>query len=68
MAIPKRNCPEGTLRPKDAAAHIGVTLRTLYRLAETDPTFPNRIYYTSRFCFYNKAELEEWMRKKGVAI
>ncbi len=68
MATSNRNSPEGTLRPQDAAEYLGVTLRTLYRLAENDPAFPKRVYYTSRFCFYNKCELDEWLRGRGVAV
>lgn len=54
------------LRLKDAAAYIGVSKPTLWRLAEQDPTFPNKIRISSRCCIYRKADLDTWLAGKEV--
>lgn len=52
------------LRPLQAAAFIGVSKRTLYNLAETDPSFPRKIIFTSRCVGWRKESLEQWMEDK----
>lgn len=52
------------LRLKDAAAYIGVSKPTLWRLAEQDKNFPKKIRISSRCCIYRKADLDAWLESK----
>ena len=54
------------LRLKDAAAYIGVSRPTLWRLAEQDPTFPKKIRISSRCCIYRRADLQSWLASKEI--
>ena len=53
------------LRLKDAAAYIGVSKPTLWRL-EQQAGFPNKIRISSRCCVYRKADLDTWLAGKEV--
>lgn len=58
------------LRLKHAAAYLGVSLPTLWRLGETDPDFPKKIHFSQRCCGYLRADLEAYLKVKkmgGVA-
>lgn len=52
------------MRLKDAAKYLGLSLTTLWRLPEKDPTFPPKIQITSRCCVYRKSDLDEWLESK----
>jgi len=54
------------LRLKQAAAYLNVSLPTLWRLGERDPTFPKKIKVSERICFYRRSELEQWLAGKEV--
>ncbi|WP_199525292.1 AlpA family transcriptional regulator [Pseudoalteromonas sp. bablab_jr011] len=54
------------LRLKDAAAYIGVSKPTLWRLAEQDPTFPKKIRISSRCCIYRRSDLQSWLASKEI--
>ncbi|KKL89483.1 hypothetical protein LCGC14_1914230 [marine sediment metagenome] len=54
------------LRLKDAAAYIGVSKPTLWRLAEQDPNFPKKIRISSRCCIYRRSDLQSWLASKEV--
>ncbi|WP_338364654.1 AlpA family phage regulatory protein [uncultured Pseudoalteromonas sp.] len=54
------------LRLKNAAAYIGVSKPTLWRLAERDPSFPKKICISKRCCVYRKADLDVWLAGKEV--
>jgi len=52
------------LRPNQAAAYIGVCRRQLYKLSDTDPTFPRKIIITSRCVGWRKEALDQWISGK----
>lgn len=54
----------GVLRPQAAANYIGVSLRTLYRLAENDPIFPPKIRFTARCVGFRKTDLDNYIQVK----
>lgn len=56
------------LRLKEAAQLLGFSLVTLWRLGETDPTFPKKIRITSRCVGYRLGDLLAWQetRQGGV--
>lgn len=53
------------LRLKEAAAYIGVSKPTLWRL-EQQAGFPNKIRISSRCCVFRKADLDSWLAGKEV--
>jgi len=53
------------LRTKYAAAYIGVSTTTLWRL-EQQAGFPNKIRISNRCCVYRKADLDTWLAGKEV--
>ena len=60
----KSTNPNDNLRLKDAAAYIGVSKPTLWRLAEQDPNFPKKIRISSRCCIYRRSDLQSWLASK----
>ncbi|MFY8349227.1 helix-turn-helix transcriptional regulator [Pseudoalteromonas sp. SSM20] len=54
------------LRLNQSANYIGVSLTTLWRLGETDPSFPPKIHITNRCCVYRKSDLDAWLASKEV--
>jgi prophage regulatory protein len=62
----KSKNPNDNLRLKDAAAYIGVSKPTLWRLAEQDPNFPKKIRISSRCCIYRRSDLQSWLASKEV--
>ena len=59
---------QAILRPKDAAAYLGVSRRKLYDLAEIDPTFPRKLVFSARCVGWRREALDEWLRaKEGAA-
>jgi predicted DNA-binding transcriptional regulator AlpA len=54
------------LRLKEAAAYIGVSKPTLWRLESQDPDFPKKIRISSRCCVFRKADLRNWLISKEV--
>nr|BDD47594.1 hypothetical protein 2 [Gammaproteobacteria bacterium] len=52
------------LRPKDAAAFIGVCRRQLYNIAELDPTFPRKVVLSSRCVGWRRESLAKWLQEK----
>lgn len=56
------------LRPNQAAAYIGVSRRYLYKLSDSDPTFPRKIIITARCVGWRKEALDQWIScKEGGA-
>ncbi|MBV0932028.1 helix-turn-helix transcriptional regulator [Marinobacterium weihaiense] len=55
------------LRTKQAAAYIGVSRTGLWRLEQTDPTFPRKIVLSSRCVGWRKSSLDAWMASKEGA-
>jgi predicted DNA-binding transcriptional regulator AlpA len=55
------------LRLKQAADYLNISTTTLWRLGESDPTFPSKIHITSRCCVYRKADIDAYLEaKKGA--
>ncbi|WP_350654793.1 AlpA family phage regulatory protein [Pseudoalteromonas sp. D48-MNA-CIBAN-0056] len=52
------------LRLKNAAKYLNISLVTLWRLGETDPTFPPKIRLSSRVALYRKSDLDSWLKSK----
>lgn len=52
------------LRLKQSAEFLGVSEPTLWRLAQNDPTFPNKIRITNRCCGYRIGDLIEWQQSR----
>lgn len=52
------------LRPTQAAAYIGISRRYLYKLSDTDPTFPRKIIITARCVGWRKESLDQWIQSK----
>lgn len=57
------NKPE-VLRPREAAAYLGVTRRQIYNLSEFDPTFPRKIVFTPRCVGWRRESIDEWLKAK----
>lgn len=58
------NLNNPTLRLKDAAAYLGISLCSLWRLEQKDTAFPKKIRLTARCCVYRKADLEAYLESK----
>ena len=52
------------MRLKECANYLNVSLVTLWRLGETDPTFPPKIRLSSRCCIYRKSDLDTWLTSR----
>ncbi|WP_278354675.1 MULTISPECIES: helix-turn-helix domain-containing protein [Idiomarina] len=52
------------LRIKEAAAFMGVSVSTLFRLADKHDDFPRKIRVSSRCCFYRRDDLTEWLKSR----
>lgn len=61
---PERSTAPAILRPKDAATYLGVTRRTVYELAETDPLFPRKIILTPRCVGWRRESLDAYIAAK----
>ena len=60
----KNSITPPTLRLKEAARYLGVSLTTLWRLSEQDPLFPSVIRITSRCCVYKIVDLDNYLAVK----
>lgn len=52
------------LRTKEAAALLGVSTTTLWRLEQSDPTFPRKVAITSRCVGWRPESLRKWLEAK----
>ena len=52
------------LRNKQAAAYLGISTVTLWRLEQSDPTFPRKIVITSRCVGWRAESLQKWLESK----
>jgi len=53
------------IRPKAAAALLGISTSTLYRW-EAEPGFPRRLKIGKRAAGWRKADLEKWLDQKAA--
>ena len=51
------------IRPRDAAAMLGISRKHLYALAE-QPDFPQRIHISDRVIAWRVRDLEEWINSR----
>ena len=51
------------IRPRDAAAMLGISRKHLYALAE-QPDFPKRIYISDRVVAWRVQDLEGWINTR----
>ncbi|MCA8435348.1 helix-turn-helix transcriptional regulator [Burkholderia seminalis] len=49
------------LRPKAAAAKLGISVSTLFRYAKNDPAFPKGIKMSTACTLYRESELERYL-------
>lgn len=54
----------GILRPPKAAKYVGVSLRHLYNIEESDPDFPRKIVFSKRCVGYRRESLDRWLERK----
>ena len=54
---------QALIRPRDAAAMLGISRKHLYALAE-QPDFPKRIYISDRVVAWRVRDLEEWINNR----
>lgn len=52
------------MRLKESANYLNISLATLWRLGESDPTFPPKIRLSSRCVLYRKRDLDIWLKSK----
>ncbi|MBN1379690.1 MAG: AlpA family phage regulatory protein [Gammaproteobacteria bacterium] len=55
------------LRPAECAVYLGMSRSRLWKLTETDPTFPKKIVLSPRCVGWRKTAIDEWLRKKEQA-
>lgn len=55
------------LRPKQAAAYIGMSLPSLWRFMREDPTFPRAFKLGANASGILREELDEWLDRKRNA-
>ena len=55
------------LRPKQAAEYIGVSVRHLYNLEESDSDFPRKIFFSSRCVGFRREAIDAWLQRKERA-
>lgn len=49
------------LRPNDAATKLGISRTTLWRIEQSDPTFPRKIVITPRCVGWRESTLDAWL-------
>ena len=52
------------LRNKQSASLLGISLVTLWRISERDPSFPSKIRISSRCVGYRRGDLLEWQESQ----
>lgn len=61
--MPERK-PDRVLRPEVTAEKFGVTRKTIYEWAKTDPTFPKKIQLGRRAVGFWESELDDWANSR----
>lgn len=60
------NNQQAVFRPIQLANYLGICRRSLYQLAETDPTFPPKIIFSKRHVGWRKESIDIWLANKEV--
>ena len=55
------------LKPTEVAARLGVTRGTVYKILNTDPTFPRPIHVTPKSPRWRPADVDAWIERKAAA-
>lgn len=55
------------LRPKQAAAYIGMSVPSFWRFAKEDPTFPDTFKIAANSTAVMRADLDAWLKAKREA-
>lgn len=55
------------LRTKEAAKFVGVSESTLWRIQQTDPSFPRKIVLTKRCVGWKPEDLLQWLELRGLS-
>lgn len=61
------NVTAAVLRPKQAAAYIGVSLPTFWRYAKEEPDFPQPFRLGANASAVMREELDAWLKAKREA-
>ena len=56
------------LRPRDAAAYLGIGRSTLWRWAQCKPKFPKPCKLADRVTVWKKSELDAFLEQRASAI
>jgi predicted DNA-binding transcriptional regulator AlpA len=54
------------LQPADAAAMLGITVRTLYARAKGDPRFPQPVKVSHKHRAFLAREVREWIQLQSL--
>jgi predicted DNA-binding transcriptional regulator AlpA len=55
-------CP--TMRPAEAAAYLGCSVREVWRVAASDDTFPRPEKLSHRVTVFDRAAVERWHERR----
>ncbi len=55
---------QAILRPPQLAEYLGMSLRSVYRLEETDPTFPRKVMFSPRCVGFRREAVDKWLEMK----
>ncbi|AZV92454.1 hypothetical protein CBF45_00880 [Bordetella sp. J329] len=58
------NITPAVLRPKEAAAYIGVSVPSFWRFAKEDPSFPRTFKLAANSTAVMRADLDAWLESK----
>lgn len=64
MGDPELQIKPELYRVPDVCAVLGVSRSTVYKLVETDPSFPRQVRVTSRAVRWRRLDIEEWARTR----
>ena len=56
------------LKPTEVADRLGVTRGTVYKILNTDPTFPRPIYVTPKSPRWRPADVDTWIERKAARV
>lgn len=51
---------------KELSSLLGLSRATIYRLCESDQSFPSRVYLSKRRIGFKKKEIDEWIETRKI--